>query len=590
MPRIFIDGKEIEAAQGQTVIEAAYANGIQITHFCWHPELTISGNCRMCLVEVGMPKRLPDGNYQNDESGNPVISYFPKLQIACATVVSEGMHIRTKTDSVVHAQEAVMEFFLINHPLDCPICDEAGQCKLQEYAYCHSRGESRFEDEKVHAPKMQSWGPTIMFDAERCIKCSRCIRFAQEIAGQDVLTFVNRGDHVKIELFPGKQFDNPYSMNVIDICPVGALTSKDFRFKSRVWDMSFNDSICPGCARGCNIKIGVRNNEILRIEPRSNPGVNKYWMCDYGRLNTYKNVNDNRITSPMIRWKDGLIQCSWDEAVSKAADLMKKYKPDEIMVLGASRATNEGNYILSKFAREILKTDNIDLISDIDDSFGDDFLKVSDKKPNYKGAFEVGIVPGDSGVSMNNLAENMRFKNIKVLYVMTDLLISHRPLLDELDDLELLIVHAQNNTYLTEKADIIFASSTFAEVEGTFVNIDKRVQHFGPALITAENLRHMGMKMSRLDKFGAPNDRWTQHDLRECLPNWKILMLLAEQFGVKWEYKKANDIFREISANIESFKGMTYELLDEYQGIVLGKADTPAPKINKYVSYVMKPN
>jgi NADH-quinone oxidoreductase subunit G len=590
MPRILIDGKEIETEQGQTVIEAAYTNGLQITHFCWHPELSISGNCRMCLVEVGMPKRLPDGTLQNDESGNPVINYFPKLQIACATVVSDGMHIRTKTDSVVHAQEAVMEFFLINHPLDCPICDEAGQCKLQEYAYCHSRGESRFEEEKVHAPKRQSWGPTVMFDAERCIKCSRCIRFAQEIAGQDVLTFVNRGDHVTIELFQGKQFDNPYSMNVIDICPVGALTSKDFRFKSRVWDMSFNDSICPGCARGCNIKIGVRNNEILRMEPRSNPYVNKYWMCDYGRLTQYENVNENRITNPMIRWKEGLISCSWDEAVSKAADLLKKYTPDEIMVLGSSKATNEGNYVLSKFAKDILKTKNIDIIRDIDLSFADDFLKVSDKKPNYTGACEVGIVPNDMGVSVKDLPEKMRYKNIKVMYVITDLLISHRLLLDELDDLELLIVHAQNHTYLTEKADIIFSSSTFAEVEGTYINVDRRVQHFTPALVTAENLRYMGMKMSRIDKFGAPNDRWTQHELRNCLPNWKILMLLAEQFGVKWDYIRAKDIFKEICSSIESFKGMSYELLDEYQGLILGKSGSPDPIVTSYESYVMKPN
>ena len=590
MPSIVIDGQKIEAAAGQTVIEAAYENGMQITHFCWHPELSVSGNCRMCLVEIGMPKRMPDGTIQNDNEGNPVISFFPKLQIACATTVAEGMYVNTRKENVVKAQEAVMEFLLINHPLDCPICDEAGQCKLQEYGFKYSKGESRFTDEKEHSPKHQSWGPTVMFDAERCIKCSRCIRFGQEVAKQDVLTFVNRGDHVKIELFEGTELDNPYSMNVIDICPVGALTSRDFRFKSRVWDMSFNDSICPGCARGCNIKLGVRNNEILRIEPRTNPYVNKYWMCDYGRLTQYKFVNENRVTEPMVRWKDELVPCSWDEALAKAEESLKKFKPDEIMFIGSGRTANEGNYILSKFAKEVIHSENLDLFKDIDVSFADDFLKVSDKKPNFKGAVEVGIIPGKGGVTADNLHEKMRYKNIKALYIITDQIVQFRPILDELEDLELLIVHAYNFTPLTKKADIVFAASTYAEIEGTYVNVDNRVQHLKPALVTAENMRFMGMKMSRLDKFGASNDRWTQHKLRNTLPHWKILTKLAELFNIKWNYKSAKDIFKEITGKIPSFAGMTYEKLDEYQGLILGKADQPDRKVINYDSHVMKPN
>lgn len=590
MPSIVLDGQKIEAAAGKTVIEAAYENGFQITHFCWHPELSVSGNCRMCLVEIGMPKKMPDGSIQIDNEGKPVISYFPKLQIACGTTVAEGMHINTKKDNVVKAQEAVMEFLLINHPLDCPICDEAGQCKLQEYGYKHSAGESRFEEEKVHAPKRQSWGPTVMFDAERCIKCSRCIRFAQEVAKQDVLTFVNRGDHVTIELAEESQFDNPYSMNVIDICPVGALTSKDFRFKARVWDMSFNDSICPGCARGCNVKLGVRNNEVLRIEPRTNPYVNKYWMCDYGRLTQHKLVNEERINEPMIRWKNELISCSWDEAISKAADLLKKYNPDEIMFLGSAKASNEGNYAFAKFVKEVIKSENLDVFGDIDDLFADDLLKVKDKKPNFKGAFEAGIFPGTNGVNIKTLAENMRFKKIKALYSITDLLISQRPLLEELDDLELIIVHAQHHTYLTEKADVVLAAPTFAEIEGTYTNINGRVQHLTPAIATSENLRYMGMKMSRLDKFGAPNDRWAQNKIRNCLPNWKIITRFAEQYGTNWNYKKPKDIFNEIASKLDAFKGMSYELLDLHQGIILGNAGSPDPEVINYESHVMKPN
>ena len=210
MPKVTIDGKEFEAKQGQTVIQVALENGIEVPHFCWHPGLTVAGNCRMCLVDV---------------------EKIPKLSIACATTVTDGMVVHTQNEKSLKGREDVMEFLLINHPLDCPICDEAGQCKLQDYAFNHSRGVSRFDEEKVHKDKRVPFGPRVLFDAERCISCSRCIRFGQEIADQPVLTFVDRGDHVTIEPYPGTELDNNLSMNVIDICPVGALTSRDFRFK-----------------------------------------------------------------------------------------------------------------------------------------------------------------------------------------------------------------------------------------------------------------------------------------------------------------------------------------------------------------------
>src|ERR1041385_319252 len=240
MPKITIDGKEFEAQAGQTIIQVATDNGIDIPHFCWHPALSVAGNCRMCLVEV---------------------EKTPKLQIACATTVTEGMSVKILSEPATKGREDVMEFLLINHPLDCPICDEAGQCKLQDYAFEHSNGESRFVEDKTHKDKRVPFGPNVLFDGERCISCSRCIRFAQEVAEQPVLSFVNRGDHVTITTIPDQGFDNNLSMNVIDICPVGALTSRDFRFKARVWDMSFTESVCPGCSRGCSVKVGVRNNE-----------------------------------------------------------------------------------------------------------------------------------------------------------------------------------------------------------------------------------------------------------------------------------------------------------------------------------------
>lgn len=590
MPHIIIDGQKIETSDGKTVIQAAYENGLNIPHFCWHPELSVSGNCRMCLVEIGMPKRLADGTVDADEKGNPKINFFPKLQIACATVVTEGMHVRTKTEKVIQAQEAVMEFLLINHPLDCPICDEAGQCKLQEYAYKHSRGESRFEEMKNRNEKRQSWGPNVMYDAERCISCSRCIRFSKEVAGQDVLTFIQRGDHVTIKLFDGTQLDNDYSMNVIDICPVGALTSKDFRFKSRVWDMSFNDSICPGCARGCNMQIGVRNNEILRLEPKTNMHVNKHWMCDYGRLTQYPFINNNRITSPMIKQNGKTSEVSWEEARQKAADLLKNYKPDEIMVVGSAKASCEENYLLQKFAKNVLKTKNIDILHHIDEEFEDDFLKTRDKSPNTIGAREVGMISTGEGEKINNIAEKIQNGSIKALYVMLEDFSDHAHLFESFEELDLIIVHATNHNKLTEIADIVFAAATYAESEGTYVNINQRVQHFTPALVTAENMRYMGMKMSRLDKFGADNDRWTQHENRLVRPSWKTIQVIANLLDANWIYKNAESVFSEISQQIVSFNNMSYELLDQYQGLTLGRGDKPDKISYVYDSHEMKPN
>lgn len=590
MPHIYIDGKRIETQNGKTIIEAAYDNGLYVPHFCWHPELSVAGNCRMCLVEVGLPKRLPNGEFETDMNGNIIVSYMPKLQIACATQIVDGMHVRINHDKVIKAQEAVMEFLLINHPLDCPICDEAGQCKLQEYAFNHSRGQSRFEETKNHKDKRVPWGPNVLFDAERCISCSRCIRFAKEIAKQDVLTFVQRGDHVTIKVQDGARFDNNYSMNVIDICPVGALTSPDFRFKSRVWDMSFNPSICMGCSRGCNIQIGVRNNEILRIEPKTNMYVNKYWMCDYGRLSYYKKINENRVLNPSINKNGERKEVSWDEAISYAATLLKKYKPNEIMFIGSGRSSTENNYVLAKFAKSIIKTSNIDYFERIDETFADDFLRTKDLNPNAAGCREVGVIPGSEKFSTKHLVENIRNGSIKLVYIMDEDFDLKDEYLEVISKAEAVIIHALNHSKLTEKADVVFASSYFAESEGTFINVNRRVQLFEPALVTSENLHRMGMKMSRLDKFGAHNDRWTQKEIRNCRPAWRVLTQLAMHFSFKFDFTRAEDVFNDITHNIGSFHGMSYKLLKKHQGVVLGKASSPDPVLHNYESHYMKPN
>ena len=496
------------------------------------------------------------------------------------------MYVKTNSEQVIKAQEAVMEFLLINHPLDCPICDEAGQCKLQDYAFNHSKGESRFIEEKNHKPKRESWGPNVIYDAERCISCSRCIRFAKEYAEQDLLTFVNRGDKVTIKVENNKEFDNAYSMNVIDICPVGALTSKDFRFKSRVWDMSFIESICTGCSRGCNIKLGVRNNEILRIEPNTNMNVNKHWMCDYGRLN-YENINNNRLINSMIRENGVLVDSDWNKAYQIASQFLKKYKPSQVMFISSAKATNEDNYLFSKFVKTIYKSHNIEFINYIDESFADTKLKTNDRSPNSNGVIDLGA--GVNGVNFIDLSHKVKLGDIKAIYVLDDSLDDNSSIYEILSNAECVIAHSQNKGKILNYANVVFASSAISESEGTLTNINKRVQHFSPALVTTENIRNMGMKMSRLDKFGAQNDTWSQHEKRDTRQSWRIIQNLANLFSAGWNYLNSNDVFEEIVAKIDGFKGMSYSKLDKYKGLIMYKADNPEDLEREYVSHYFKP-
>lgn len=588
MAYVDIDGIKYEISSGKTIIEVAYNNGLSIPHFCWHPELSVSGNCRMCLVEVGSEKKLPDGTIEKDANGIPKIIFSPKLQIACATQVFDGMYVRTVSDEAVKAQEAVMEFLLINHPLDCPICDEAGQCKLQEYAFDHSKGESRFTEEKQHKLKRIPWSDNIMYDGERCILCSRCIRFSKEYACQDVLTFIDRNDKVTIELGGDAQLDNPYSMNVIDICPVGALTSKDFRFSARVWEMSFNRSICLGCSRGCNIKYGIRNNEILRIEPAINPFVNKYWMCDYGRLEIYSKINLNRLAYSFIRKHNILNNVDLNNIIDQFAIDLKKYKPSEILFVASAKTSNENNFVFSQFAKEMIKNQNVYYFEHIEDDFSDQLLRKKDKTPNSNCMIEFGI----SKINSNNILDLIELINtnkIKALVALEEDFEDYPEFLIVVDKIDLKIVFATNISELTNKAEYVFAVSSPAESEGTFINFDGRVQYFSPALVTKENVRNMGMKMSRLDKFGASNDRWTQHEQRNVNQSWRIITQIALQFNAKWKYNESSDVFNEITARVSGFKNMTYSKLQEFKGIKLNQANIPEKKSFIYESHYRKP-
>ncbi len=538
MAKITIDGKECEVEGTKTIIQAALENGIQIPHFCWHPSLSVAGNCRICLVEV---------------------EKFPKLAIACSTQVADGMVVKTQSPKVVNAQQAVMEFLLINHPLDCPICDEAGECKLQDYAYKFGEGISRFEFEKVRKPKRVALGPRVMLDVERCIMCSRCIRFCDEIAKKPQLVFTQRADHVVLTTAPGENLDNPYSMNTIDLCPVGALTSRDFRFKARVWEMSSTDTICIGCSRGCNTKMWVRNNEILRLTPRFNPEVNQYWMCDQGRLETFGFVNTTkRIKGPMIR-KDGeLVEVGWDEAVARVASELKSYKKYEIAAIGSPFATNEDNFLFVKLMY-YLGVKKIDFKTYTNEENQDGFLIRPDKTPNATGAREMGVVPEDSAVNFDAIITAINHGTIKALYVIDDRIADDPKIAEALSKLDLLVVHSSIENVATRLAHVVLSSSTYAEKNGTMVNGEGHVQRIRPAVTTAENERALdGFSLSRLDRFGAQNDRWMKGAKRDARSTWRICVSIANAMGAKWRYNTAEDVFNDIAASIDAFRGMSY--------------------------------
>jgi NADH-quinone oxidoreductase subunit G len=538
MVKITIDGRVLEVDPALTVIQAAEQNGISIPHFCWHPKLSVAGNCRMCLVEI---------------------EKMPKLAISCATQVADGMVVKTSSEKVINAREAVMEFLLINHPLDCPICDEAGECKLQDYAYEHSVGVSRFEFEKVRKPKRVRLGAHVMLDVERCIMCSRCIRFCDEIAEKPQLVFSQRGDHVVLTTAPGETLDNPYSMNTIDLCPVGALTSKEFRFKSRVWEMSSTDTVCVGCSRGCNTRMWVRNNEILRLTPRQNPDVNDHWMCDHGRLTTFATVNaGDRIGTPMIRRDGSLVGVGWDEALARAASELKSFKKYEMAGLGSAFATNEDNFLFVRLMHQ-LNVGNIDMREYFSPELEDGLLIRADRTPNSTGAREVGVRPQPGGFELKYILDSIKAGKIRALYCLEDPMLADPSIVEIFSKLDLLIIHSTNENLLMKEADIVFPAATYAEKHGTMTNFQGQVQRIRPAVATTELDRALdGFAMSRLDKFGAHNDRWARGAKRDARPSWRIVTSIANALGAKWKYSSAEEVFVELASAVDSFKGMTY--------------------------------
>ncbi len=445
MPKIKINGRELEVAEGITILEAALSNGIYIPHFCYHPHLAVSGNCRMCLVDV---KPGP-----------------PKLSISCATTVAEGMEIETENEKVRAARAAVMEFILKNHPVDCPICDQAGECVLQDYYMKYDLKASRLfsPEDKVKKQKRRRLGKNVVLDSERCILCTRCIRFVRNVSGDESLAMIKRSDRMEITTFPGKTVDNPYSLCLTDVCPVGAWTSADFRFKQRVWFLQPSASICPHCSRGCNIWIDHRREEAFRMRPRVNLQVNKSWACDEGRLN-YHLINDDRLTVPLINKGDGQKEASWRDALKVAAEIMAEAGENLSVVVSASLSLEEGKALLSMQETLGAKV----MLNTGEPGWEDNILRRSDRNANTKGLTELGIKePVDTGLD-----------DSAVLVVFETL--GSAPLPEGIPAPAIVI--SPSVTPAVKAAKVALPAASYAESAGTVVNFMGLSQSYSPAL------------------------------------------------------------------------------------------------------------
>jgi NADH-quinone oxidoreductase subunit G len=467
-----------------TMLQAVQIAGGEVPHYCYHPKLPVAGNCRMCLIEFGTPMIGPDRKPVLNEDGSPkiaksVLPYEPQTPrgaIACATPISPGMELYPNSPATKQMREAVLESLLINHPLDCPICDQAGECKLQEYSVEHGQAGSRFVEAKVHKPKAVDLGPRIVLDDERCVLCTRCIRFTKDIAGDDALGIVNRGSYNTIAAWKEGAFDNNYTLNTVDLCPVGALTSKDFRFKMRVWFLKETKSVCTSCGTGCNITVGSREGTIHRYEPRDNDAVNGPWMCDSGRLNYKWVAREDRLKDVLVRGT----KSGWVTALKEISAKLAAAPQGSVALVASARQTTEELYLLKKLAAKLgALTDSVPRQGQ-----ADKLLVSADRNPNTNGAIFTGIVDchAEMGRNLAKIADGIRSGSIRTLIVFGEDLTKHGLGTDLLAKLETLIVSDILPNSTTAAATYLLPGCAHAEKRGTFVNVKGRVQKFMKAV------------------------------------------------------------------------------------------------------------
>jgi len=533
MPRLTIDGKEIEVEAGTNLIEAARRLGIEVPHYCYHPGLSIAGQCRLCMVDI---------------------EKTPRPSIACNTPAADGMVVHTQTERVKDMRRSMMEFHLINHPLDCPVCDQAGECWLQIYYMQHGLYDPRMLDEKVHKPKAVPLGPHVMLDAERCILCSRCVRFCDEITGTGELGIFGRGDHSEIGLFPGQDLENNYSGNVVDICPVGALTDRDFRFRVRVWYLDTTKSICPGCARGCNVEVHVNRKRphhaegrrVARLKPRFNDAVNAWWICDVGRYG-FDAVDD----PSRIRFaRRGDAEVELDEALNALLDALRRHTPAEIAILASPDLANEDLFALRRLTETLgIRQVAFGVPPAAPTPAADDFLLRADRHPNTRGA-ETILPAGDASA----ILAAARAGRVKVLWVFQhDLLAagwSAAETRQALERVDTLVFSGTNDNATSALATLVLPLAAWVERDGTFTNFLGRVQRFRAAV----------------------------EPLGEALAAWDLLGRLLGPLGVPPAGARAELWFRELATTVSAFAGLTYQSIGDGGAMLAGAPPTTAPE------------
>jgi len=455
--RVTVDNKVLEAPEGETLLQVMLDAGLDIPHYCYHPNLSIDGSCRLCQVRI-------EG--------------VPKLQISCNTKVRDGMVVHASEPEVQLNRRGVLEMLLLNHPLDCPICDKAGECWLQNYSMRFgSRFSRALEPRRKHGKRLDI-GERMLLDQERCILCRRCVRFCREISKTGELIVFNHGDHSVLDIYD-RRLDNDYSMCTADVCPVGALETKDFHHKIRVWFLEDVGTICPGCSNGCNIMASTYKNRVWRLTPRRNDEVNETWMCDAGRLSYHMISDPERLMTPMVAGSEGLVATDWNSAVGHAASELIGFKDRQGgAALGAvisPHLTNEENFRFGELL-QALGVKQVAMAVRLGKQ--DDFLIKAEKAANAVGVRELGLVDGaDNGIEA--LLSACERGEVKGLYLcdgdLLDIVPAER-LNAILPKLELLVVQALKSSPQFAKAAVLLPASTFAEKDGTFTNYAGRVQ------------------------------------------------------------------------------------------------------------------
>ncbi len=489
--KVNINGAEYMVAGGQNILEACKSVGVEIPFFCYHPSLKVAGSCRMCLIQMGTPARdRATGEPVLDENGVQKIAWMPKPVIACGTNVSEGMHIITDSQMVKDCRRGVLEFLLLNHPLDCPICDKAGECKLQEYTHAYGQEQSRYVEEKNVKRKKRPLGNKIMVDAERCIQCSRCIRFCKEYIGRSIMGFTKRGSKVEIGFYDDVDNDSNYLLNIVDGCPVGALTEKEFRFKMRTWFLKTSESICGESSAGVNTRVWSREGKIYRITPRQNGFVNDMFMSDTGRY-TFKRYEQNRLKIARI----DSTPCQTEYAISRVCDVAKMGK---VAIVANAWQTVEEMYLL----KELSKQCDVEIFMASHLGEDDGKLVSCDKTPNMRGAFATGIVNKYPASNVDALVQKLRSGLVQTIICFGEDLLSIGFDANDLKNVNVVYCGAVENE-TSKNAKFCIPLQNEFEKEGMWINRQFRLQRFKKAVdapkdvvsdiyMISEIFRHIG--------------------------------------------------------------------------------------------------